>query len=698
SNIDAKVTKRLKIGVQVNGRQEVRTNPGVPGGDDYWLPRFAILRNLPYERPYANDNPEYLNTISQNDANWGFINYKNAGKFKQEWRVLQLNGDAEWQVPGIKGLTLRGVYSYYIADLLYNNQEYTYRTYTYRPATDVYEQTGGSINPWREKEQVKQINVTTQAQLNYNANFGEHSIAATVVAERISNQRRRNWARSIPPSNALALMYFATFADYQDQEERSARVGYIGRVNYNYANKYYVELSGRRDGSSAFPPALRSALFPMASIGWRITNENFMKNVFGGHLTDLKLRASYGRLGDDNYNEGFNSDQRGFLPSFFFLEGYRYNANGVAIINGQPLVVSRDAGVPQTNISWFNSNMADVGADFTLFNGKITGSWDYFYRKRTGLRALREDVLVPNEIGYLLPFENLNSDAVYGHEGSLTYNGKAGEINFNVGANYLYSRSKYLEVYKPRYENSWQKYRTAREDRLNRIDWGYEVDGQFQTQEEINNYPVNIDGQGNRTLIPGDLKYKDINGDGKIDGYDERPIGYGGPLPNINLGFTLGFSWKAIDFNMDFSGGAGYTWFQNYEQRWAFQNNGNFNTIFEDRWHRADMRDLNSEWIPGKYPANRYNQGGHSNYNKTSTFWAHNVWYIRARTIQLGYTVPARIMNMVRLNKARFFVNASNLFSIDNVAQYNIDPEIQDDNGLQFPQMRNVNFGFNLTF
>lgn len=261
-----------------------------------------------------------------------------------------------------------------------------------------------------------------------------------------------------------------------------------------------------------------------------------------------------------------------------------------------------------------------------------------------------------------------------------------------------YSRSKFLQSYKPIFFNSLDKYRNSQEDRYTRLDWGYEVDGQFSSIEEINKYPVNIDGQGNKTLLPGDLKYRDINGDGKISNLDERPIGYGGGQPNINFGLTLGFTYRAFDFNADFSGGAGFTWFQNFETRWAFQNGGNLNNIFKDRWHRTDMYDLNSPWVPGKYPPNRFNQGGHSNYNRQSTFWGHDVKYLRARTLQLGYSVPVSLINRVNIKRARLYINAYNLFSIDNLREYDIDPEVTDGNGLQFPQMKNINFGVNVTF
>ena len=691
SNLDARITKRLRVGAQINGRVETRTNPGVPGGDDYWLPRFAILRNRPFERPFANDNPDYLNTIEQNDANWAYETYKNAGKLVDEWRVMQTNGEVEYQIPGIEGLSVRGMYSYYIADRLLNNQEFTYKTYTYRPATQIYEQTGGSINPWREKEQRKQINTTTQVQLTYNHTFGQHTVGALLANERISQRYRRNWVRSIPQSNVLPLIYYSTLADYADEENQEARIGYVGRFSYNYANKYFLEVFGRRDASQLFRPGIRVGYFPGASVGWRIGREKFAESLFKGIVSDLKLRASYGSLGDDR-------PEATGLSNFNYLPGYFYGNNGVAIISGAPVTVSRDRGIPVTEFSWIAAKNTDVGADFSLLGGKLTGTFDWFYRKRTGLPFQRYDLLLPSELGYSLPPENLRSDAVYGEEGSLAYTGKIGSVNFNVGTNLSYARAKTLNTYKPVFFNSWDKYRNSIEDRLSSISWGYETTGRFKTQEEINNYNVNIDGQGNKTLLPGDLIYKDVNGDGKIDGLDQRPIGYGTGNPFLNFGLTLGFSWKSFDFNADFSGASGYTWFQNWETRWAFQNGGNFNKIFEDRWHRADMYDVNSAWTEGKYPALRFNQGGHSNYNRTSTFWAHNVKYLRARTLQFGYSLPASVLRKVNIKRARFYINAYNIFSFDNLGQYGIDPEVADDNGLQFPQMKNVNFGMNISF
>lgn len=267
SNVNAKLATGLRVGMDVNGRVETRQNPGVPGGDDYFLSRLAILRNTPRERPYANDNPEYLNDLGEHlESNYAFLSEKISGKLKNEWRVLQTNFNAEWQIPWVQGLTVKGIYSYYVADLQHNNQEYTYRAYTYKPASgstpEEYAATGGSTNPWRDREQIKIINKNVQGQVSYNNTFGEHTVGAVVVAERLDNHRRRNWLHASPISNNLPLIYFPTMDQYVDEDARETRIGYIGRITYSFSNRYFFEASARRDASYLFAPGKRVGYFP----------------------------------------------------------------------------------------------------------------------------------------------------------------------------------------------------------------------------------------------------------------------------------------------------------------------------------------------------------------------------------------------------------------------------------------------------
>jgi TonB-linked SusC/RagA family outer membrane protein len=710
SNVTAKLSDGLKVGFDINGRVETRKNPGVPGGDDYFLARLAVLRNTPMERPYANDNPAYLNDLGPHlESNYAFLNENLSGKYRQDWRVLQTNFHIDWDIPWVKGLSIRGLGSYYMADELLNNHEYTYKAYTYIPATDStaeeYKVTGGSTNPWREREQIKNINTTLQVQAGYNNTFGKHTIGAVVVAERLQTHYMRNWLHASPQSNDLPLVYFNIMDQYQDADQTTARIGYIGRLTYNYANKYFIEGSLRRDASYLFAPAFRVGYFPGVSGAWKVSEEGWFKEMMNNKtniISDIKIRASYGVLGDDNAPNTTNP----IVAPFAYLPGYNYgtdaNGNSIApaILNGNTITASRDKGVPITNISWTKSHTTDAGLDFALFNGRLIGSFDYFYRKRTGLLGTKNNVVVPLELGYSLSQENINSDAQYGEEGSLAYNGRINrDWTFTVGGNLGFTKNKFLQSYNPIFYNSYDQYINSSEKRFTNTGWGYICIGQFTSMQQINSYNVDIDGKGNKTLLPGDLIYKDVNGDGKIDNQDIRPIGYGyGTQPEINFGFNFAFSYKTFDFHADFSGATNYTWYQNWEQRWAFQNNGNLNAIFEDRWHRADIYDVNSAWIPGKYPANRYNPGtSHSDYATQSTFWLHNVSYLRARTIELGYSLPRNILMKAKIQRLRVYANVYNLFSIDNLHQYNVDPETIDDNGLQFPQNRVFNIGINLS-
>jgi TonB-linked SusC/RagA family outer membrane protein len=551
----------------------------------------------------------------------------------------------------------------------------------------------------------KILRTSSQLGLNYANNFGDHEVGALLLAERYDERFQGTFIRSVPKTNILPLIYYNDVVNYTDADNEIARLGYIARVNYSYASKYYLELSGRRDASWRFAPDRRVGFFPSASVGWRITEEEFMKSLLGSSsiLSNLKLRASYGVLGDDNVNLNYigggeyGPGNPNYIDPYAYLPGYNYN-RGTAILNGNPIVGTADKGQPVNNITWFESKITDIGADFSLFEGKISGSIDYFNRLRTGLRGRKYDIVVPSELGYSLPDENVNSDRQFGGEGSLFYNGKVGGFTYQIGGNLSYARSKFVSSYNPIFFNSWDEYRNSIENRYSNIQWGYQIVGQFQSRDEINNYPVNVDGEGNRTLLPGDLIYKDINGDNKIDGYDERPIGYSTNLPFINGGLNFVFGWKNFDFAMDFSLASGYSFTAENELSRAFRaNGGNIPQHLRDAWHREDPYDLNSEWIPGYFPPNRFNQGGLSSVNRRSDFWLSNVTAFRARTMQLSYSIPQAWVDKVNIKQAQVYFNGYNLFSLHNLKRYNIDPEVGDTNGLQYPQHRVLSLGVNLS-
>lgn len=695
SNIDVRISEKIKVGLTISGRQETRKNPGVPGGDDYEAPKFAILRNRPGERPYANDNPAYINTISNPASNWGYLNYQRSGYLTEVYSSVTPQFTGEYQTP-IKGLLVKGLYSYMLRDAQREVFEYTYDTYTYNPTTQAYNRTGGSQNPYRQRVNNKIDETVGQIQLAYSNSFGKHTINALALREQLERRERNVEARSVPKTNTLPVQQFADFVAYNDIDFTQARVGYVGRVNYGYADKYFIEVAARRDASWKFAPSKRWGTFPSASAAWRISEEPFFKSFTGDGrvLSDLKIRASYGELGDDNVRPN-NVD----LDPFAYNPGYSYNS-GTGIMGGTATTAARDRGIAFDRISWLTAKVMDIGLDFALLNNKLTGTLDYFRRNRDGLPTVKSDVFVPSELGYALPQENLERDAVIGGEGSLVFNGTVRGVRFTIGGNISYARNKFIRPYNPRYGNSLLQYRESRENRWSNIFWGYEVAGQFQSQDEINAYSVNNDGQGNRTMLPGDLIYKDANGDGIINDRDERPIGYGiSSTPVLSGGLNITMAYKGFDFATDFSAGSMLAINRRFEQRNAFQNTGNVpRFLFDDRWHRADPLNADSPWIAGTNIPLRYNDGGHSNLNRDSSWWMLNIKFLRNRTMELGYTLPNSLTTRFKVQRLRVFVNTYNLFSIDNARPYGIDPEVQDENGLQYPQTKLLNFGLNLSF
>lgn len=689
SNIDVNVTDRLKVGAQISGRIEVTDNPGIPGGDDYFLPRFAILRNLPFERPYANDNPNYVNDISNNETNWAWHNKELGGYLLNKKRVAQTNFNAEYKFGGfLEGLSAKGVYSYSIEDRIENIHEYTYDAFTYDAEADEYNRTAGSTNPWRSRTTGKEIKNNLQGSLQYKKTFSEdHNVEGLFVVERQEQFNESVFVRAVPETNVLPLIYFPNVVTYDDNASELARIGYIGKLNYNYKQKYFLEVSGRQDRTWKFAPTKRTGFFPSASAGWRLTEEDWYDDITGDDawVDEFKLRASYGIVGDDDIGIG----------AYDYLPGYDYNV-GTVILDGNPIIAARDKGQIVDNITWFRSKITDVGFDFTLFDGKLSGSYDWFYRLRTGLRGRKYDILVPSELGYALPDENVNTDSSQGFEGILTYNNKWNDYELTVSANGSFAREKFISSYKPIFDNSLDEYYNSSEGRWDNVGFALKEIGQFQTQEEINNYPIDIDGRGNRTLLPGDLIYEDINGDGDINFYDRVPANYEfGRQPMINFGLNIRMAYKGVDVTADFSGGSGYSWAQNFETRRPFQNGGALNSIFLDSWRRQDAFDVNSPWSPGKYPALRFN-AGHSSY-ADSDFWTHNVTYLRARTLEIGYSIPKPLLEKVGFKKFRVYVNGYNLFSLDNLKKFGVDPEVNDQNGLQYPQNKFINVGVNIS-
>lgn len=692
-NLSSNVYKGLTIGTQTSLKMEKTRDVGLGDSDSYFGAVLAVMANRPTAGPYANGNPDYINnTPNRSDLNPALFSRDKMGYKDFHTKEANVNLFAEYKFDF--GLTAKYTYSQNYTDVMFDGFRYSYDLYTYDSNNDTYNRSGGLSAPWRFQNKAKSTSHYHNFQVNYTKTLWEdHYISAVWEYERSDWERDLTWLQGAPDNNFIPLITGTDkLTGYGDEWTYQARVGHIGRVNYSYKDKYLLELLCRYDASYLYAPGKRWGFFPGVSAGWRISDEKFFKKL-KPVVNDLKLRFSVGQTG-----------QEAGVSAFGYLVGYDYgrftnNALvGGTVLDGEYVTGMQPKGLPVTNLSWEKHTTWNIGFDAKLFDNKLSVTADAFKKVISGIPAGRYDVLLPSEVGYSLPNDNLNKNEYRGLEGMITYIDKIGELNYTISANITYSRFRDMERYKPRYGSSWDEYRNAPLDRWGGILWGYQVVGRFQSEEEIRNYPINNDGQNNRTQLPGDLIYKDVNGDGMIDYLDERPIGYPDSwAPMLSFGGNIGLQWKNFDLNLDFAGAAMQSWNQNYELRNAFHANGNSPAyLLEDRWHRADPYNPNSEWISGYYPAIRYNTS--SNNGKTSDFWIHDVRFLRLKNAELGYSLPKKILEKVSITKARFFVSASNLFSIDNVSKYGIDPEIQASGGAVYPQQRTIMLGFNVTF
>jgi TonB-linked outer membrane protein, SusC/RagA family len=686
TNVETRIGKRLKAGVRINGKVEVRDLLGLPGDDDYFQALLGQFRNLPTEGPYANGDPRYPATNNNFASNYATFPY--SGYTKTERRTLQTSFDVEYDFP-IEGLTATGMYAFFYNNLLENIFEKTFDTYTYNASTQEYEVTGGQQNPFRSRSNGYITDNVYRVQLNYKRTFGKHDISSLAAMEAQERLDNLFFVRSQPETNYIDLINsFNELRAVDDRVIEEARAGFIFRANYGFDNRYLLEVGGRYDGSWRFPKDNRWGFFPFVSAGWRISGEKFMQGTgITKVLTDLKIRGSYGQTG---------SEDNGVGP-FAYLSGYNWNV-GNAFLDNQLItgVVSR--GLPVTTLTWVKSTVMNIGVDFSLWQSKWNGSFEVFRRDLTGIPASRYDLLLPVEVGFGLPAENLNANKMLGMETALSYSNNTGKVSYSIGANATLARLKNWYSYKPRFGNSWDEYRNSSEDRWARINWSYEYIGQFQSEEQIANYPVNVDGQNNTTLNPGDFIYKDQNNDGVIDELDVRPSGYAeGNLPYLNFGLNTSVAYKGFDLTMNFTGAAMQSRGRAAEIKNPFQNDANSpDYLFNDRWHREDIFDPSSPWVPGTYPALK--KSNNESNLRASSFWFRNTAYLRLRDIQLGYSLPGTILQRLGISKVRIYANGFNVFSIDNTRDLGIDPETQLNTGLDYPSVRVYNVGVNLTF
>lgn len=687
SNVTARLSKYLTSEIDLSGWYDEKKGSR---WSFYDIIRGTISE-LPIHTPYANNNQEYpayvydgqaYNPVVTSDPD--LVGYtKGVSKsFKSSLSLI-------YDVPFVEGLQLKGVAYYEHGNSYSKSLNKSFTMYTYDETNDsyipfLYGHPTTLSNGWSDGN-----GITLQAHLNYKKTIADnHNIGITAVYEE-----RNGWSRSVGLQREFQFYTIDQIDMGDDNNQRTSGMedmsgfrSLLGRLTYDYMGKYLFEIAARYDGSYRYHPDRRWGFFPVLSGGWRISEEHFFKeNV--PFISNLKLRGSYGLVGEDAGNP------------FQHVGGFSLNSGGYEFANGSWTSGASAPGVVNEALTWYKSNIKDIGFDLGLLDNQIKVEFDVYQRDRSGLLAYRNATL-PNTFGASLPQENLNKDRVRGIEFAVGYGKQVTrDFNFNVSANFNFARTMVVYAERGPFVNSMDRWRNGQNGRWSDVVWMYDYIGQFQSEEDIINAPIQNGTLGNSLELPGDFQYRDVNNDGVIDGNDVIPLAWGGN-PKMYYGLIFNAKWKDFDFNMLWQGSGKYSVRFTHNYATMLWNDGNMPAYFYDRWHLSDPYDPNSEWVAGEWPAIRRQPDVGAMYNESSV-WRKDASYVRLKSLEIGYSLPSIYLNPLGVQDLRIYLNGYNLLTICDRFVKPFDPERIEgslNTGWVYPLNKSFNIGINLTF
>ena len=484
-----------------------------------------------------------------------------------------------------------------------------------------------------------------------------------------------NYARSFGLNEITAMMLYNQ-NDYRFQADLAQRYqGLVGRVTYGYDNRYLAEFNAGYNGSENFMAGKRFGFFPSFSVGWLMSNEEFMDSS-RDWLNNLKIRASYGQVGNDVYM--VNNVRQRFLYEQKWTQlsnAYYFGTTGyTGIFEGQ---------YPNYAVTWERANKYNLGLEFGLWNGRLSGNIDVFIEERNDI--LTSYLTRPEWVGVTMAAGNLGKTKNNGYELELKHANHVGrDFSYNVSFSFSHAHNEILNMDEPALKTDYRK----REGHPIGQYFGLLSDG-FVTAADLANpdFPVSTYG----AVQVGDLKYRDINGDGFIDDRDEVAIGFSN-IPENAFSLSLGANYKGWGLTMMFQGVDKVSRFYDAEAMFSFVNGGKVKKHHLDRWNPSlsEAQNLSN----AKYPLLHYDNFGDHN-QRLNSFFLQNGSFLRLKNIELSYTLPAAWTQPVGISDCRFYVNGNNLITWDKLNDIS-DPESNGSN--RYPIMKTINLGVNLKF
>ncbi|WP_080239692.1 SusC/RagA family TonB-linked outer membrane protein [Spirosoma rigui] len=674
-NLDANISKNLHLTMGVLGREEYRFYPTRGAGAIFRM-QMRGKPNQPAFWPDGRPGPDI-----ENGENPVVITTNATGYDRDKRDYIQTNGQLDFKVPGVDGLKFSATAA--IDKLNQNGKRWETPWTLYERGTGVdangvpnlIASVRGPAEPRLTLSNNTQLNILLGGIATYERKFGDHGFTflAGVNRETISGDNFNAFRRYfISPSIDQLFAGGDLSKDNGGGAFNRARLNYFGRIAYNYKDKYLLEFLGRYDGSDIFPKETRYGFFPGVMGGWVISEENFWKNSVPV-VNYFKLRASWGQLGNDQiYLPGTNPP---VLATYQYLATYGFNTY---IINDAQQKTLSESRIPNTGITWEVANNADIGLEGQLFNGKISFEFDYFNNLRTSILYPR-NASVPRTTGLILPPENIGRVRNSGFDGQIGYNGQSGALRYSVNINGGYAQNKILFWDEAPGAPAWQ--RTTGKPINAYI--AYQYDGVFKDQADIDANKLDYSAIV-KTIRPGDMKYKDYNGDGKITP-DDQVRNNRTNLPLFQGGINMTASYKNFDLTILFQGSAGA---QQYISLGESGNIGNYLAEFyTDRWTVDNPSSVHPR-IANR--SDQYFSGG-------NTYWLRSADYLRLKNFEIGYTIPETFGKKIGISSLRIYANGLNLLNVFNKLG-SFDPEADNATGQYYPQSRIINTGLSLRF
>ena len=658
-NVDSEITKKLKLVANISGTADDEKGPGAATGDGTTMRVVTRIARMP--ATIAGRTSEgYYGRVDKGSP-WADID---ATSFELNRNYYFIgNADLEYTIFDPLKIVVRGGY-------VFDHTNYKLWQADEQIDATTYAGPAKLNNNWNIRREL-----TMEALIKFDKTFGNHNVSALAGYSQIDSKYEYITAfRDQFPTNELFELNVGSSANQKNTGGASewGLVSYFARLQYGYLGKYLFEANVRYDGSSRFDTGNKFGLFPSFSLGWRISEENFVKDNLSW-IYNLKLRGSWGELGNQ---------QIGNYPYQAILSS---GSNAIWGNSVYPGIVLNT--VANQNITWETTSITDIGIDLSVFEGKLSVTADY-YDKTT--RNILYNITTAGTLGLNASPSNAGKVENSGWDLNLNYKEKIGDFSFEIAPNLSFVKTEVLALSDIEKDIAKGLFIGGP---LNAI-YGYTADGLFVDAQDIQNsaaQPYNP--------VPGDIKYKDISGpdgvpDGKVDPLYDRSV-IGQTSPSYTYGVRISASYKSFDFSLTLDGAGGMRRYLNDMAGRAFANKSNVQQwMWDNRWTQENPNPN------ALYPRFYLHGGGNTEpYSYPSTFWAWDASYLKLRSVQIGYNMPKSVTTALKLQKIRLYVSGRNLLCFDNFFD-GWDPElnVQTGEGVHYPMSRTYILGLNVNF